>query len=862
MTKKPFLSGWYYLPVDLVSESELESIKVRLTARPRNLADPKQEIQIANYSLEKEGFIGLPINWALENFPHLEYEDKRCTEGTFKAPLIPTPRDDSQLAFMEEILKELEKPEQKGTLAVASTGCHKKGARVIMYNGGFKKVEDVEVGDQLLGPDGLPRTVVQLCRGRGQMYEVSPDNRVKQYGFEPFVINEDHILFIKDTEVCTDATKKTNHKRLLSPYYPLSVKDYLNVSKYLKSRLRLCRREVPLVGDRVPYLPSIPPLTMAKIITSTPEKVRANTEWMELLQKYNYMELSMGLAYVPTEYLFAPRAMRMELLTGLMDNLMDRGLCKSKEAIIYRNSDVTIQKNIEFLCMSLGMTASEIMVNNYNEFNVAKTYTIKGYESLQTLADALGISLEENEKAYYGEYTQTFKVAKKGSKPMTYYGFTLDKDHLYLTDDFIIHHNSGKTVSALYVAAKLGKKVLVTCPLTRLVDQWKEEAKDKLGLTDDDIGIIQQDKSEHHKSFVIGSMHSIAMHDYPQEVYESFPFQIMDELHIAGSPVLRNALSRFNSKYKLGLTATPDRPDGADVIYQQHIGKTKVRAKAKGVQVDIMPIVFERKEPYWGGDLNQKILSLSKDVERNTALANIIKLMYNGNRQILVIGAKIKQLETLMSMCKQLGIPEAEMGQYTGESNPNGKVIVLKKPTTIDKRFTYVLKRTKKLDREYPALKQYDNNIEFINCTQYSPDLVKGLIKGTDTEMVIPTSCLKMQVLSRVKLKSTKEQLDHIKENCRIIFATYGMMGFGVNIPRLDCGIDVTPKSSFANQIVGRINRFLRGKPKPIWVTPLDTNTPEFVGMYHNRIKQYREEGHNILEPRRIINGKLEAKRA
>lgn len=862
MTKKPFLSGWYYLPVDLVSDLELESIKKQLTAKPRNLADPKQEIQIANYSLDKEGFIGLPIDWALKKFPHLDYEDKRCTEGTFKANLIPTPRDASQLAFMEDILKALEDPVQSGVLAVAPTGCHKKGAKVIMYNGGFKKVEDVEVGDQLLGPDGLPRTVVQLCRGRGQMYEVSPDNRVKQYGFEPFVVNEDHILFIKDTEVCTDKTKKTNHKRLLSPYYPLAVKDYLNVSKYLKSRLRLCRREVPLFGDRVPYLPSIPPLTMAKIITSSPEKVRDNAEWMSLLEKYNYMELSMGLAYVPTEYLFAPRVMRMELLTGLMDALMDKGLSKSRGMLVYRNPDVTIQKNIEFLCMSLGMQASEISINQYNEFNVSKTYTIKGYESLQTLADSVNLELQENEKAYYGEYTQTFKITKKGSKPMTYYGFTLDKDHLYITDDYIIHHNSGKTVSALHVAAKLGKKTLVVCPLTRLVSQWKEEAKEKLGLTDDDIGIIQQDRSDHNKAFVIGSMHSIAMHDYPPEVYESFPFQITDELHVAGSPVLRNALTKFNSKYKLGLTATPDRPDGADVIYEQHIGTPKVKAKAKGLQVDVMPIIFEKDEPYWGADLNQKILSLSKDASRNQALANIIALMYNGNRQTVVIGAKIKQLETLMKMCKELGVPESVMGQYTGESNSNGKVIVLKKPTVIDKKFTYVLKRTKKLDRQYPALKQYDNNIEFTNCSLYAQDAVQGTIKGTEIEMVIPLSCLKMQVLSQVKLKSTKADLDYIKDNSQILFSTYGMMGLGVNIPRLDCGIDVTPKSSFAAQVIGRINRALPGKRKPIWVTPVDTNTPEFVGMYHSRVRQYKEEGHNILEPRRMINGKLETQRA
>jgi Holliday junction resolvasome RuvABC ATP-dependent DNA helicase subunit len=37
-----------------------------------------------------------------------------------------------------------------------------------------------------------------------------------------------------------------------------------------------------------------------------------------------------------------------------------------------------------------------------------------------------------------------------------YYGFTLDQDHLYLTEDFLIHHNCGKTRRVLESAAEMG----------------------------------------------------------------------------------------------------------------------------------------------------------------------------------------------------------------------------------------------------------------------------------------------------------------------------------------------------------------------------------------------------------------------
>lgn len=65
---------------------------------------------------------------------------------------------------------------------------------VIMYDGSIKMVQDIVVGDLLMGDDSTPRTVLSLARGREQMY------RVKQLNGDDYVVNESHILSLKATD--------------------------------------------------------------------------------------------------------------------------------------------------------------------------------------------------------------------------------------------------------------------------------------------------------------------------------------------------------------------------------------------------------------------------------------------------------------------------------------------------------------------------------------------------------------------------------------------------------------------------------------------------------------------------------------
>jgi superfamily II DNA or RNA helicase len=88
------------------------------------------------------------------------------------------------------------------------------------------------------------------------------------------------------------------------------------------------------------------------------------------------------------------------------------------------------------------------------------------------------------------------------------------------------------------------------------------------------------------------------------------------------------------------------------------------------------------------------------------------------------------------------------------------------------------------------------------------------------------------------RIKTTQAELDAVQSKAQIIFATYGMITEGIDIPRLDAGIDATPRGS-ATQLVGRIRRPLPGKPVPVWITIRDVGCDYAERCFRGRMKDY-----------------------
>ncbi|MEN3308903.1 MAG: ATP-dependent helicase RecG [Micromonosporaceae bacterium] len=106
----------------------------------------------------------------------------RHATGVAKAPFV---------AEWTRILLDQEDEETDKVLLVGwHHDCFAPGTKVLMNDGSTKNVEDVQVGDLVMGPDSNPRTVRSLVRGNGNLYRVIPNKG------ESWVCSENHILSV------------------------------------------------------------------------------------------------------------------------------------------------------------------------------------------------------------------------------------------------------------------------------------------------------------------------------------------------------------------------------------------------------------------------------------------------------------------------------------------------------------------------------------------------------------------------------------------------------------------------------------------------------------------------------------------
>lgn len=111
-------------------------------------------------------------------------------------------------------------------------GCFEKGTKVLMADGSDKIIEDITVGEQVMGKDGKPREVVGLPRGKETLYEVCEtaqqlSSNQSISGLINFVCSGNHMLVL-----CTPQSVKISHHKLNGKMYSsvayLASEDFKN----------------------------------------------------------------------------------------------------------------------------------------------------------------------------------------------------------------------------------------------------------------------------------------------------------------------------------------------------------------------------------------------------------------------------------------------------------------------------------------------------------------------------------------------------------------------------------------------------------------------------------------------------------
>ncbi len=189
---------------------------------------------------------------------------------------------------------------------------------------------------------------------------------------------------------------------------------------------------------------------------------------------------------------------------------------------------------------------------------------------------------------------------------------------------------AGKTVIALAVIAKRKQPALVIVHTKELLYQWRARACAFLGMTEDEVGLIGDGHRYMGDRLTIALVHSL--YKVGKEISSQVGFLIVDECHHTPARTFTDAVSLFDCRYMLGLSATPYRRDGLTRTIYLYLGDRvhEIDHNALIEENHIMPAQIVAREtsfdyPDPAGDYQGCIQALTLDADRNEMILSDVE---------------------------------------------------------------------------------------------------------------------------------------------------------------------------------------------------------------------------------------------
>lgn len=408
-------------------------------------------------------------------------------------------------------------PQMLHTVLLGSPGtgkCLSFGTLVRMYDGSIKPVQDIKVGELIMGDDSTARKILSITNGQEQMYRID-----QGYG-DSYTVNESHILSLKlsknprirerttqqsyqvvwfskenrssKTFSWRESSKETAYQAAKSftetlpkkgSIIDICVKDYLKKPSSWKTGYKGYKVGIDYPKQEVtidPYLlgawlgdgtqitgidheiidafkKEYPELGVrvdktgiTYHFTSGKCGYPGKNPFLNQLKKYNLIKNK----HIPSDYLINDRETRLQLLAGLIDTdgHYTRGLYEITQ------KRVVLADNIRELARSLGFRATTTKCE--------KSCTYKGEKRTGTYyrthisghLDTIPVKLQRKQAHPRKQIKDplVYGITVTPTKVDNYYGFEIDGNRRFVLGDFTVTHNT--TVAQIFgeLYAKMG----------------------------------------------------------------------------------------------------------------------------------------------------------------------------------------------------------------------------------------------------------------------------------------------------------------------------------------------------------------------------------------------------------------------
>jgi len=266
----------------------------------------------------------------------------------------------------------------------------------------------------------------------------------------------------------------------------------------------------------------------------------------------------------------------------------------------------------------------------------------------------------------------------------------------------------GKTFMALCAAVTIGKRFLIVVDKEFLANQWKGEieryirgarvgtlqgsvqqigneiitdkeytipelkqmARDaglKVGGTREalkqrlmDAGIDITPKSKQvDYDITICMLQTVCQRDFPPGTFDDYGLTIFDECHHLGAQHFSRVMTKIQTQWQLGLSATPDRDDGLTKVFEYFLGRPvyQERTREPDPTVEVEAFWYTDSDPTyaeppvnWRGEVvTARLMTQVVECKRRTqqVVDRLEQLASNSLRKILILSERRKHLEEL-----------------------------------------------------------------------------------------------------------------------------------------------------------------------------------------------------------------------
>jgi superfamily II DNA or RNA helicase len=232
----------------------------------------------------------------------------------------------------------------------------------------------------------------------------------------------------------------------------------------------------------------------------------------------------------------------------------------------------------------------------------------------------------------------------------------------------------GKSATSMKIASDIGLKTLVIVNKIILIKQW-EEGINIFCPNASVQKITTKSKKEDCDFYIINAQNVEKM---GKSFFSDIGTVIVDEAHLIMAETLSRCLQWVHPRYLIGLTATPYRVDGLNLLLDFYFGKYKIIRTlfrehiAYKVSTGFKPIV----EKAINGRVNWSSVleSQANDTERNELIIKILK--HYSERNFLVLTKRVAQGEYLVNRLIEEGENVTSLFGSNQEYNVSSRILV------------------------------------------------------------------------------------------------------------------------------------------------------------------------------------------